>query len=111
MTHATMKRIIYIFTIVFALMFIRCTNSSDTHTELYNSDGTITGYDMRECACCGGWFIVIGDTTYRFYELPKGSNIFFELETYPIEVKLDWKKSPTPCMGDEIVVERIKKKY
>jgi hypothetical protein len=94
---------------VSVLIFTQCTNSSDSDIKLYKSDGIITGYDLRECVCCGGWFIDIADSTYRFYEVPKDSYIFFEVETYPIKVKLDWKKSPTPCMGDEIIVERIKK--
>ena len=75
--------------------------------EGYMSEGSITGPDYRECACCGGWYIVIGPQTYRFQELPEGCSIDLIDAIFPIEVKLDWRIDDTPCLGDEIVVERM----
>ncbi|MFH1052514.1 MAG: hypothetical protein V1779_16470 [bacterium] len=91
------------------LILLGCDDNTSSNSNLYKSEGVITGYDLRECMCCGGWFIVLADSTYRFNEIPKESNINFEKDTFPISVKLDWKKSPAPCLGDEIIVERMKK--
>jgi len=76
----------------------------------YLSEGTITGPDFRECACCGGWFIDIGGETYRFQELPCSCSLDLMNEEFPLDVFLDWKKDPDGCLGDEIIVYRIKKK-
>ena len=56
----------------------------------YKSMGIITGYDMRACICCGGYFIEIDDSTYNFDTLPASSAINLETETFPINVNLDW---------------------
>lgn len=76
----------------------------------YKSTGSITGYDMRECSCCGGYFIAIEGVQYRFQSLPSGSSLVLDHAQFPIEVLLDWDKQKNPCMGDEITVIRIKKK-
>lgn len=73
----------------------------------FMSEGSITGPDYRECACCGGWFIEIGPETYRFQELPEGCIIDLIDAIFPIEVKLDWSFDETPCLGDEIIVGRM----
>jgi hypothetical protein len=78
-------------------------------TNDYQSKGIITGGDPRDCACCGGWFIEIDTSRYRFNSLPDSSGINLEKETLPLKVKLDWKKSDHICLGDEIIVTRIKK--
>jgi hypothetical protein len=69
--------------------------------------GTITGLDPRDCMCCGGWFIEIQDTMRRFDQLPADCIIDFSTVTYPLKVKLDWKKKDTTCLGDEIRVIRM----
>lgn len=66
--------------------------------------GTITKLDFRECACCGGWFIDIGDSTYRFYEIPEKSSLELSAEKLPVEVRLKWQKAEKPCLGDEIKI-------
>lgn len=104
-----MKSVFYTFIIFLTITFSDCSNTTDNIGNEYKSIGIITGYDLRECACCGGWFIAISDSIYRFYELPKENNIDFEKDTLPMKVKLDWKKSPSLCIGDEIIVIRIKK--
>ena len=58
--------------------------------ETYQSNGIITGPDMRECICCGGYFIEIDDSTYNFDILPASSSINLETDTFPINVSLDW---------------------
>jgi hypothetical protein len=76
----------------------------------FMSDGTITGIDFRECSCCGGYFIDINDSTYRFFTIPPGSNVSLENPVFPIYVKLDWAKSDSLCLGDEIKVLRVEKR-
>lgn len=71
-------------------------------------NGTITGVDIRECICCGGYFIDIRDSTYRFFDLPAGSNLNLTNAKFPIYVKLDWVKADSTCLGDEIEVLNIK---
>src|SRR3970282_2155655 len=83
--------------------------SCSTEVEEYMDEGTITGYDTRECSCCGGFFIDIGTLTYRFYTVPDNSNLNLENPDFPIYVKLDWKKDENACLGDEIKILRIQK--
>jgi hypothetical protein len=68
----------------------------------FQSTGTITGPDYRECACCGGWFIDIADTTYNFDNLPASSNIDLATATFPIMVKLDWSRGRN-CGGIQYI--------
>ncbi|MDP2365430.1 MAG: hypothetical protein Q8M94_16880 [Ignavibacteria bacterium] len=90
------------------LIFIIASCAEDENE--FMSNGTITGIDFRECSCCGGYFIAIKDSTYRFYTLPVGSEVALENPVFPIYVKLDWAKADTACLGDEIKVFRIKKR-
>lgn len=75
-------------------------------------EGSILGVDARLCACCGGYFIKIGEETYRFYEEPSCSDLALEVSDYefPLEVWVDWKADPDACLGDEILLEKIKLK-
>lgn len=66
--------------------------------------------DYRMCVCCGGWFIKIDNDTLRFYELPSDCNIDLNTETLPIEVELNWEKDKNDCLGDEIIIDAIRKK-
>ncbi|HSP87344.1 MAG TPA: hypothetical protein VLN45_04375 [Ignavibacteriaceae bacterium] len=99
-----MKRMIIIAAFVL-FGFLSCS----TQVDEFLDDGVITGVDIRECACCGGYFIDIEDNTYRFYELPANSNIDLSNADFPIHVKIYWKVDET-CLGDEIKVLSIEKK-
>ena len=72
--------------------------------------GIITGPDLRECMCCGGWYIEINHNTFRFSDLPANSNLDLWNENLPIYVELTWKKNENGCLGDEIFIEYLKKK-
>jgi hypothetical protein len=74
------------------------------------SEGQIQGPDFSMCACCGGWFISIDNDRYRFYELSEESDLDLENETFPITVRLNWRKREHQCLGDEIIVEAIERK-
>ena len=71
--------------------------------------GIITEIDDRDCACCGGWLINIGKETFRFYDIPKNSEMKLNAENLPMEVELKWEKQENACMGDEINVLYIRK--
>ncbi len=97
-------RNLLILAVFFGVIFTSCKKYEDNHQR-----GTITGPDLRECVCCGGWYIEISNSTYRFYNLPGGSEINLEHETFPLQVLLDWRIDPNACIGDEIIIIRINK--
>lgn len=71
--------------------------------------GTILGEDPRDCLCCGGWFIEIGDDTLRAQTLPEEFLQTLNSSDYPLPVRLDWEPDATPCLGDEIEVSCMEK--
>lgn len=93
--------------VVFLLVMVF---SCSVQEDEFRSEGIITGYDTRECGCCGGYFIEIEDSTYRFYNVPVGSKLNLNNPEFPVYVKLDWQKDPNTCLGDEIIVQRIEER-
>jgi hypothetical protein len=74
----------------------------------YRSVGTITGFDMTLCGCCGGWIINIDDSRYLIDSIPDDSKINLATETFPITVKLDWQLVNNGCSAfNRITVQRI----
>lgn len=99
-----MKKLIFLTLLVIPIL-IGC-DENDSMDE-----GVITGVDTRECLCCGGYFIDIKNSTYRFQSLPSESGIdLTNNPVFPINVKLSWKMKDTLCLGDEIIVLKISKK-
>ncbi len=99
-----MLRLRMITALGFILLFsLSCSMEEDS----YKSNGVITGIDLSECACCGGYFIEIDRDTYRFFNLPQNSNLNLNNPVFPIHVLLDWNPDPNACLGDEIIVTRI----
>jgi hypothetical protein len=66
--------------------------------------------DYRECACCGGWFIQIGEDTLRAIDLPTDFQLSLQVDEYPLPVYLEWSPMEDPCLGDEIDVECIRRR-
>jgi hypothetical protein len=97
-------KLIFFFTFIFNLILFSCSTEPE-----YMSQGIITGGDSQMCICCGGWFIEIADNVYRFYNLPDKNDINLNEETFPIKVRLSWKKDPNDCLGDEIIILQIEK--
>jgi len=92
------------FLLVIILLFCSCEKTN------YKSTGTITGADMAMCACCGGYFIDIEGTQYRFEksELPAGFT--FNDEQLPFSVELDWELKAEACTGfNWIKISKIRK--
>ena len=95
---------------IIALITITCNNKEDIKPIYeYKDSGVITGADMSLCPCCGGWFIEIDNTTYRFLKLPDNCNFNMANQTFPFDVKIDWENDPNACFGDEIIVMKIEK--
>ena len=101
-----MKKIITAVLLILVLSTISCSLGGDGSM----SNGTITGLDVRECACCGGFFIEIDNVTYRFYDEPANSELNLENPTFPIYVRLEWANDANACLGDEIIVFRIEER-
>ena len=98
-----MKKIILIVLLI-SVTILSCIKEPQ---EEYN--GRIIGYDLRLCACCGGTLIVIDNATYRFDSLPANSGIDLSKDTFPIYVVVKWHKKSNPCLGDEIIIDKIRK--
>jgi hypothetical protein len=78
------------------------------NVKFLNSIGTITGSDIRMCACCGGWYIQIDGINYEFDSLPVDSKIDLSAEKFPVSVKIDWQLSDVPaCPDKRIVIQKI----
>ncbi|MEM7375109.1 MAG: hypothetical protein AAF587_41325 [Bacteroidota bacterium] len=73
-------------------------------------EGRIIGQDYRLCACCGGWFIDIGDETYRIPVMPADAELDLSRDQLPMDVLLRWSAPLDPCLGDEIKVSEIREK-
>ncbi|NQU54496.1 MAG: hypothetical protein HQ522_18385 [Bacteroidetes bacterium] len=98
-----MKKVLFVCCISI-LGFLACEKE-----ELLPSEGKITGLDHRKCGCCGGWFIEIESSTYRFYESPIISELDLMNETFPVFVRLAWSKDETGCGIDLIKIGAIMK--
>ena len=72
------------------LLLLSCTVKKDQY---YQASGTITGYDLTQCACCGGYLMKIdgSDSIYRFYHFPKGTNV--DSTQFPVKVKFNYLKT------------------
>ena len=80
------------------------------------NNAQIVGIDARECPCCGGIEISIenvpnpsGNNYFLASQLPQGFNLGAN-PTFPIAIKLDWKKDTAGCFGNYISVLRIAKR-
>ena len=89
-----------------SISIISCYNDKDNTEE---KNGKITGQDLRKCSCCGGYFIVIEDSTYRFDSIPLNSGINTGLDTFPILVQVVFHKKNPQCLGDEIIIDQMRK--
>jgi len=75
----------------------------------YEAIGTITGADMAMCACCGGYFITIDGTQYRFEKTELPDNFIFNDNELPLKVELNWKLNNELCSGlNWIAISKIR---
>ena len=94
-------RLILILSLLLGLM--ACQDSDSEY-----DTGTILGFDARMCGCCGGCFININDSLYRFEpsEIPEGRSDVQWNKALPIHIKVlvAWRPKEHACIGDEITV-------
>jgi hypothetical protein len=89
--------------------FIACVKKDRCRSDNGNfeSEGVITGADMRMCVCqCGGYFIEIDGQTLRFMEefLPP-NDLDLSHDNLPLKVRLDWdpNTSNNPCGAKDLI--------
>ena len=106
-TLVNMKTLIFI--LCLGLMVAGCKKNNETP---YQSQGIITGYDLRTCQTCGGIEIIIANDTAKnpppFYDI---NSTLPQLgisanSKFPIDVSLNWKHDPS-ALGS-IIVSQIK---
>jgi hypothetical protein len=102
-----MKNILGLMIALLMFPIISCHKDKDNTVE--GLQGKITGTDMRKCMCCGGYYIEIQDSTYRFDSIPINSGINISIDTFPIFVSVLFHKKNPQCLGDEIVIDKMKK--
>ncbi|MBL0356011.1 MAG: hypothetical protein IPP72_03600 [Chitinophagaceae bacterium] len=79
-------------------------------------NGTLLAADMAMCACCGGNFIVIGDsvfgsaTTYRINSVPASSGIDLQNGPFPMDVTLTYSIDSSRCTGWYIKSDDIRRR-
>ena len=89
--------------LISALLLFSCEKTK------YENNGTITGADMAMCACCGGYFITIDGTQYRFEKTELPDNFTFKDNELPLKVELNWKLNEETCSGFSwIVISEIR---
>ncbi len=94
-----MKALITFFTV---MLFV--TLNSCEHSEDFMGEGVITGYDPRDCACCGGLLInlnsssteLFSDSTYQINIIPKNFDINV-YSTFPVFIRLDYERNNKLC--------------
>ena len=97
-------------TILISSMILVFIMTSCEKNQGFMSQGIITKPDFRKCMCCGGFFIDIEDSVYRFDQWPDDFTFNWETDTFPIEVYLNWQIDSILCLGDEILVSRMRRK-
>jgi hypothetical protein len=94
--------------LVIAIILLAGTSFCHKESDKYESQGVILGPDLRDCVCCGGWYILIDTTEYEFDSLPESSGIDLINEHFPLSVKIDWKKNDrSACPFNRIDILRI----
>ena len=86
-----------------------CQDHEDDELGDCSEEAVIIDFDYRECACCGGWFIEIGQDTLRAKVLPQEFTDSLTLNEAPLPVYLEWEPEDNPCLGDEIEVDCIRR--
>ena len=87
-----------------------CQDDDDEAPDFCSEEGIIINLDYRLCACCGGWFIEIGNDTLRATVLPEEFREGLPPDSFPIPVYLEWTPAENLCLGDEIVVTCIRRR-
>ena len=87
-----------------------CEHDDDDDAGYCSEEGIILSPDFRDCACCGGWFIEIGNDTLRANNLPQEFVASFDFSDLPLPVYLEWSTADPLCLGDEILVPCVRRR-
>jgi hypothetical protein len=74
--------------------------------EPYMTDAVLTGYDLRNCACCGGLLLNMGNAVlkysseYYFVDQYPASFVIDSTTIFPVYVRISWKYTTDPPCGD-----------
>jgi len=91
------------------ICFLILTNCRKTGDEAAMANAILTGYDIRDCACCGGLMVTFSNDTTRYSgayylvdKLPDNSGIDNNTK-FPLYVKITWKYSSNVCGGTKFI--------
>ncbi|MBL7999004.1 MAG: hypothetical protein JNL32_10250 [Candidatus Kapabacteria bacterium] len=113
-----MKRHLIPVLLVVILLGSGCTKETVTpaSTPAYMNTVTITGFDARKCACCGGYIGNFrGDTTHRiapdslsFLLDNSATELGVDATTtaFPFKLNVDWQEQ-TPCAGRKVKITKV----
>ena len=80
----------------------------------FMNDGVITGYDMRDCVCCGGLMINFNNETssyigeYYLIDNNPGEIGISDSSKFPIYISVDWIKDTLTCPQQHIKITKFK---
>ena len=76
----------------FILSFVLITilSGCKKNATTYSDSGTLTGFDYRMCACCGGIFLESDTKMYHIESLPGMSNEDFNKILFPKRIRYNW---------------------
>lgn len=99
--------------VFFLLALFSCKENDPNSDSSYMNEAIITGYDMRMCACCGGFMLSFEKNAspyqgvfYLVSNMPTNSGIK-DSTKFPINVLIDWSIDSLNC-GKKINIKRIK---
>ena len=100
-----MKTLLKVVFIVIPAFLLAC----DSDENMKFSKGTIKGYDLTLCGCCGGYLIEIDGETFRFFDEDiQGNNPFTSGDMdYPVHVLIEWSPKTGECAGMRINVQKV----
>jgi hypothetical protein len=108
-----MKKTFAIALIIFLALNFNACDKSDSN---YMGAGVVTGYDVRDCACCGGLLInlnsssteLYSDSTYQIDLVP--GNFDIDANTvFPVFINLDYSRNTKKC-GKTIDILKFERK-
>lgn len=77
---------------------------SSCSTQDKGTPAIVKDTDLTECACCGGWVIILEDSDTRV--LADSLPIKIDIEDLPVEVYMEYVQSERPC-DDRIIVSEM----
>lgn len=90
----------YILTAIIGMIIL----GTSCSTEDKGTPAIVKDTDLTECACCGGWVIILEDSDTRV--LTDSLPIKIDIEDLPVEVYMEYVKSGRPC-DDRILVTEM----